>query len=198
MIGRVRNGEVLLDLGCCFGQDLRKVASDAGVSANLIGCDIEESFMQLGYELFEDRNSLEATFIPGSVFEDDFLVQYHGKVDIVYMGSFLHLFNEAKQRIIVGHLQKLLRPRKGSMVFGRHLGAEKGGPFRMESLGWDLYRHDPETISNLFQQERVADQEIEWKVTSSLSRYESANWDNSRRGWQGNDTKQMMFTAIRL
>ncbi|CAI7569224.1 unnamed protein product [Penicillium viridicatum] len=36
-------GQTLLDLGCCFGQDLRKLAFDAGLSSttNLIGADIE-------------------------------------------------------------------------------------------------------------------------------------------------------------
>lgn len=191
-VQRVRQGETLLDLGCCFGQDIRKLASDAGTSSNLIGCDIEERFIQLGYDLFADSQSLEATFVQGDVFSSDFLKQYHGKVDIIYLGSFLHLFDEAKQRIVAQHIKKILRPGKG-MVFGRHLGANQGGPFRMESLGWDLYRHDSQTIQALFQTPGE-----EWEVTSSLSRYESANWDGDRRGWQGDETKQMMFTASRL
>jgi len=98
--------------------------------------------------------------------------------------------------LVVRQLQRLLRPGPGVTVFGRHLGADKGGPFRMESIGWDLYRHDHETISRLFQD--CADDGEQWEVASSLSRYGSASWDDDRRGWQGDETKQMMFTAVRL
>ncbi|KAK7911812.1 hypothetical protein PG985_014293 [Apiospora marii] len=209
VVKRVQEGATLLDLGCCFGQDLRKLAYDAGpetATRNLIGTDLEPAFLQLGYELFADRDRLDATFVPGDVFAEDFLKEYHGKIDIIYLGSFLHLFSEPQQRAIVRQLRRLLRPCAGSMVFGRNLGAGKGGPFRMESIGWDLYRHDPETIADLFQSSHNEeegmngdkDSEVRWEVTSSLGRYGSANWDDDRRGWQGDGTKQMMFTATRL
>lgn len=209
---RVQEGATFLDLGCCFGQDLRKLVYDAGLETstrNLIGTDLEPAFLQLGYELFGDRDRLEATFIPGDVFAEDFLMDHRGKVDIIYLGSFLHLFSEPQQRAVVRQLRRLLRPCAGSMVFGRNLGAGKGGPFRMESIGWDLYRHDPQTIADLFQssydeEERVSGEggggkpEMQWEVTSTLGRYGSVNWDDDRRGWQGDETKQMMFTATRL
>lgn len=195
VLERVRSGATLLDLGCCFGQDLRKLAFDSGSSCNLIGSDLEPTFMQLGYELFFDRERFQGNMIPGDVFSPHFLSEYRGRVDIVYMGSFLHLFSEEKQRLIVDQLDLLLSPASGSMIFGRHLGAEVGGPFRMESIGWNLYRHSQETLESLF---RNSGPNAQWKVTSSLLRYESMNWDESRRGWQGNDTKQMMFSATRL
>lgn len=209
---RVQDGATLLDIGCCFGQDLRKLAYDAGLGTstrNLLGTDLEPALLQLSYELFRDRDRIEATFVPGDVFAEDFLVEYRGKVDIVYLGSFLHLFSERQQRVVIRQLRRLLRPCAGSIVFGRNLGSGKGGPFRMESIGWDLYRHDPQTIVDLFQSSHEEDgavdgeggvgrPEIQWGVTSSLGRYESANWDDDRRGWQGDETKQMMFTATRL
>ncbi|KAI1112054.1 hypothetical protein F5Y14DRAFT_463789 [Nemania sp. NC0429] len=203
IVRRVQEGATFLDLGCCFGQDVRKLSNDSGVnSPNLIGSDLEPQFLQLGYELFADKNTAKMTFSPGNVFADDFLEQYRGKIDIIYLASFLHLFNEDQQRVVMRQVNKLLRPRKGSMVFGRNLGAVKGGRFKMESIGWDLYRHDPQTIAGLFQSNGLTDgdaraQDIQWEVTSSLSRYESANWDDDRREWQGGETKQMMFTAIR-
>ncbi|KAK8859631.1 hypothetical protein PGQ11_010365 [Apiospora arundinis] len=209
VIKRVQEGATLLDLGCCFGQDLRKLAYDAGPKTstrNLIGSDLEAAFLELGYELFADRDRFEATFVPGDVFAEDFLEQYRGKVDIIYLGSFLHLFSETQQKVVVRQLCRLLRPRAGSMVFGRNLGAGKGGPFHMKSIGWDLYRHDPHTISDLFNQghddedgpEGDNAERVQWKVVSSLTRYGSDNWDNDRRGWYGDETKQMMFTATRL
>jgi hypothetical protein len=91
-------------------------------------------------------------------------------------------------------LEKLLVPGSGALVFGRNLGADQGGEFHMESIGWDLYRHSNETIRAIWNSVGKR----QWKIESSLARYESAAWDDSRRGWQGNETKQMTFTAISL
>ena len=198
VVERVRKGETLLDLGCCFGQDLRKVAYDSGRSDNLIGSDIEPNFLRLGYDLFADKQHFQGHFVSGDVFSPQFLSEYRGKIDMIYLGSFLHLFQEAQQVIIIGQINQLLNPSSGSMVFGRHLGAEAGGPFRMESIGWDLYRHNQSTLESIFRQGANPPRGASWEVKSSLTRYESANWDESRRGWQGNDTKQMMFTATRV
>ncbi|KAH9986438.1 hypothetical protein F4779DRAFT_611818 [Xylariaceae sp. FL0662B] len=196
VVRRVRDGATFLDLGCYFGQDTRKLAYDAKTSANLIGCDREESFLNLGYELFNDRDSLQSTFIPGNVFAENFLEKYRGKIDIVYLGRFLHLFSDMQQRAVMRQLGKLVRPQRGSMVLGRHLGAEEGGPFRMESSGWDVYRHDHHTIKALFQHCKDEGEMASWKVSSSLD--ESANRDDVSRSWQGDGTQQMMFTAFRL
>lgn len=177
VLSRLHAGETLLDLGCCFGQDLRKLAFDAGTSANLLGADIEGRFIELGYELFRDRRSLKAKFSTGSIFDEDFLIDRHGKVDMIYLGSFLHLFSRTQQRLIVAKLEKLLVPKPGALVFGRNSGAETGGEFRMESLGWNLYRHSNDTIKELWE----GGVEGKWEIESGLSRYESAGWDNDRR-----------------
>lgn len=187
ILNRIRAGQTLLDLGCCLGQDLRKLAFDAGTSSNLIGADIEASFLQLGYELFQDRASLQAHFVTGSIFDEDFLATRKGSIDIIYLGSFLHLFNLAKQRVIVSRLEELLVPRAGSVVFGRHIAALEGGPFFMESLGWDMFRHSEVTIRELWG--------AGWEVHSQLEEYESATQESGN--WQGDTTKQMTFWAIR-
>ena len=193
-MSRLRRGQSLLDLGCCFGQDLRKAAFDAGTSANLHGADLESHFLDLGYELFRDRDSFDAKLRPGNVFDESFLADWYGTMDMIYLGSFLHLFSRMQQQQIVAKLVLLLRPGPGALVFGRNLGAEKGGEYRMEALGWDLYRHSDETIKELWDKEADG----RWEIQSSLSRYESAGWDNDRRSWQGDETKQMMFSVTRL
>ncbi|KAJ7457342.1 hypothetical protein FB451DRAFT_1274613 [Mycena latifolia] len=39
-LGREREGGILLDLGCCFGTDMRQAASDGLALQNLIAIDI--------------------------------------------------------------------------------------------------------------------------------------------------------------
>lgn len=191
---RVRAGETFLDLGCCFGQDIRKLVVDGAPSDNILGVDTEGRFAELGYDLFRDWNTLKARFFAQSIFDENFMREWHGKVDIIYLGSFLHLFDFQKQKIVVAQLVTLLRKKKGSLVFGRNLGADQGGEFHMNALGWDLYRHSEQTIRNLWADAPEGD----WEVSAELTRYESEGWDNGRRGWQGDDIKQMYFVASRL
>jgi SAM-dependent methyltransferase len=193
VLDRVRNGETFLDLGCCFGQDIRKLAFDGAPSENLIGVDTEANFLELGYELFRDRDTLKSHFYTQDVFAEGFLSEWHGKIDIIFLGSFLHLFSFDKQKAVVAQIEKLLKKRRGSLVFGRHMAAENGGSFRKNALGWDLYHHSPETIRQLFDE----DPEGTWKVDSELVTYGSEGWDKGRN-WQGNDVKQQNFWAKKL
>ena len=52
--------------GCCFGQEIRKLAYDGAVQSNLYGCDPRSEFFNLGYRLFRDRDTLKSTFIEAS------------------------------------------------------------------------------------------------------------------------------------
>ncbi|KAM3068852.1 hypothetical protein ACMFMG_011014 [Clarireedia jacksonii] len=194
VISRLQSGDTLLDLGCCFGQDLRKAAYDSGSSSNLYGADLEGQFIELGYELFQDKGNFKGKFATGSIFDDSFMADCDAKFDMIYLGSFLHLFTAEQQRVIARKLNRMLKPKEGSMIFGRNLGAEQGGEYHMKKLGWDLYRHSNETIRRLWEDEHDG----EWQIDSFLTTYESAGWDNSRRGWQGNDTQQMTFVAKRV
>ncbi|KUI67393.1 hypothetical protein VM1G_03343 [Cytospora mali] len=195
VLSRVRAGETFLDLGCCFGQDIRKLVYDGAPSDNIVGVDVEPRFIDLGYELFRDRETLKARFLSGDIFAEDFLEDLRGKVDIIFVGSFLHLFSFEQQEVIVAQLVKLLRKRKGSLVFGRHMAtAESGGITTTNALGWSLYHHSPDTIRKLWD----SAPEGEWEVSSVLARYASEGWDNGV-GWQGGDEiKQQYFSATRL
>ncbi|KAJ5547924.1 hypothetical protein N7513_005158 [Penicillium frequentans] len=53
---------IYIDIGCRFGQDLRQLVHDGIPSSQLIGLDIEQPLMDLGYELFRDRETLESKF----------------------------------------------------------------------------------------------------------------------------------------
>ncbi|KAJ5525833.1 hypothetical protein N7494_012483 [Penicillium frequentans] len=59
---------IYIDIGCCFGQDLRQLVHDGIPSSQLIGLDIEGSLMDLGYELFCDRETLESKFMVAEIY----------------------------------------------------------------------------------------------------------------------------------
>ena len=59
----------LLDLGCCFAQELRQLVLDGVPSKRLYGIDVEPKFFELGYDLFLDRNTLRSDFLAENVLD---------------------------------------------------------------------------------------------------------------------------------
>ncbi|PLB48514.1 hypothetical protein P170DRAFT_360968 [Aspergillus steynii IBT 23096] len=193
-LARIRTGHRFLDLGCCVGQGIRKLVYDGAPAENLIGVDCEGRFVDLGYELFNDRGSLRTEFYVQDVFDENFLSHLRGQVDIIYLGLFLHLFSFDRQKVIMAQVMKLLRKRKGSLVYGRHVGGSEGGVLRNEAFGWDLYYHSPETIRELFE----VGGDGEWDVQVQLYACELRGWEKDVQGDGGGQDEQMAFVARRL
>ena len=76
----------MLDVGCGFAQDLRQLVFDGAPAENIYGVEIENPFMELGYDLFLDRTKLPPTnFIAADVCEPDSDTKsLSEKFDIVY------------------------------------------------------------------------------------------------------------------
>ncbi|KAL4768451.1 hypothetical protein BDW60DRAFT_210996 [Aspergillus nidulans var. acristatus] len=66
MLERVKKGQKLLDLGCAFGQELRQLIYDGAPGESLYSSDIQQEFLNLGYELFQDRATLPETHLIAS------------------------------------------------------------------------------------------------------------------------------------
>src|SRR5690242_15576227 len=93
VLRRIKNGEQYLDIGCCMGQDIRKLVYDGAHSENIYASDLQGQFWDIGYEMFLDQQSLKATFVEADVFDDKSgLQELTGKFDIVHAASFFHLF----------------------------------------------------------------------------------------------------------
>ncbi|KAK6407495.1 hypothetical protein LTR95_018537 [Oleoguttula sp. CCFEE 5521] len=122
---RLKTGEqTFLDLGCAFAQDVRRLAADGVDTTKLYGCDLRLDFLDLGYELFCDKETLKATFFEADVFaESGMLDQYEGHFDIIQASSFFHLFDREHQKRVAHRVVKLLKPQKGSLLLGRHVGS---------------------------------------------------------------------------
>jgi len=158
--------ETYLDLGCCFGQDIRRLVHDGAPSENFYGSDLRLDFMELGYNLFRDRDSLKSKFIASDVFDPEAEIeQLDGRVDILHAASFFHLFDLEQQKQIARRVVKLLRPRKNSLLLGRHVGNVKGGEHPHRSApSKTMYRHDPETWRKMWKEigeETGTDLEVE-------------------------------------
>lgn len=146
VLQRLKGGnEKLLDFGCCFGHDLRALVADGVPAENLCGAELNATFLDLGFELFRDKDRIKTPFYTANVFdEDDALRKERADAfDIIHLGSFLHLFDYEGQKRAATALLKLLKRQPGSLILGRQHGATKA-----KEVQNYLYKPTKESASN--------------------------------------------------
>lgn len=80
-------GQVLADIGCFIGHDLRHLVNDGAPANNLYGFDIID-FWDLGFEMFQDRDRFEAHFVQADIMAaDSNLAGFKGKLGIIYIAQ---------------------------------------------------------------------------------------------------------------
>jgi hypothetical protein len=77
------------------------------------------------------------------------LTPLQGKLSAIHASAFFHLFSEDEQRTLARLLASLLRPEKGSVIFGEH-GAKSQKGFRKRVRGAStganqMFCHSPES-----------------------------------------------------
>lgn len=152
VLDRMRTGsQTVLDLGCAFGQDIRRLVFDGADSAHCYGSDLQLDFLNLGYELFRDKETLGAKFIQADIFDPSSpLSQLDGKVDIIHAASFFHLFSRPDQKKIAHRVVALMKPTKDTLLLGRQMASrEPGEQPRLTGEGRQTnathFRHDENT-----------------------------------------------------
>ncbi|KZV95798.1 hypothetical protein EXIGLDRAFT_834083 [Exidia glandulosa HHB12029] len=175
-LGQERQNAILLDLGCCFGNDARKAVADGFPASQVIASDFQADFWSLGYTLFRDSpESCGIRFVQGDVFSSSLidpsatptasadpiaacvqsasLVPLQGHVSALHTSAFFHLFDEEKQLEIAKRCAALLSKEPGSLIFGSHGGALTARPFADR----DAYAHSPESWKKMWEEEAVPD-----------------------------------------
>nr|POE51694.1 methyltransferase trt5 [Quercus suber] len=152
-----RPGACFLDLGCCFGTEIRKLVFDGVPPENCVGTDLRPEFFDIGYELFRDRERMRgARFFAADIFDESCaeFQALEGKVDVVCAGSFFHLFDLPGQTKAAERVAKLLRRNAGdgggaasaAVVVGRQVGSVSPGLKAREGVTEKgMYRHDART-----------------------------------------------------
>jgi ubiquinone/menaquinone biosynthesis C-methylase UbiE len=170
VIARLKAGEKLLDLACCFGHILRQLAFDGAPATNLVGADLRPEFVELGYELFRDKDTFGAQFVTGDVLAptDAGLATLDGKFDIVHTASFFHLFGWDDQVKVGERLVRFFKPGAKALVLGRQVGRRE--PLSLEAYQQQeekRYHHNVATLQNLWDVigERTG---TRWKATGQL------------------------------
>ncbi|RYC63478.1 hypothetical protein CHU98_g2757, partial [Xylaria longipes] len=129
-----------LDVGCCVGQVLRKLAFDGVDSSRLYGTDVEPRFLDIGYDLFRDRDKFKGRFVVGDILrqqdqnqnqnqnqnqsqnqsqnrgeedeedDNDALSALDAKMTFIHATSFFHLFTWDDQVRAATRMVRLLHP----------------------------------------------------------------------------------------
>ncbi|KEF61365.1 uncharacterized protein A1O9_02931 [Exophiala aquamarina CBS 119918] len=158
---------LFLDLGCCLGQDLRKLIFDGADPSRLWGADLRPEFIEIGYSLFGDRESFPPShFIaPADVFDlspSTPLAQMDGEVGILHVCAVFHLFDLDGQKKMAQRALKLLDPnKKRVLVVGAQTANVNSGEFeRRVGDGRTRYRHNAESWRSFWEEAVQAEQ---WK-----------------------------------
>lgn len=146
-------------MGCCLGQDLRKLVHDGAPLQALWGSDYFGQYEVAGQEFFRDKDRFQNRFIAADLFNespDSGLVQTEGTWDIINIVMFLHVYNWDKQVQCCRRILKLLSKNKGSMVIGAQVGATDAGevvlkpPFVAEGEERTVFRQNIDSFTRMW------------------------------------------------
>ncbi|KAK3385822.1 hypothetical protein B0H63DRAFT_449824 [Podospora didyma] len=172
LLARTQQGQTLLDCACCFGQALRQLAFDGAPASSLVGLDLRREFIDLGYEMFRDKDTFGARFVTGSMLDpqDARLQVLDGTMDIIHAASFFHLFGWDDQVTIGERMVKFLKTDSGgATVLGRQIGSatEPLDPKEHEEKGLGRYHHNQRSMQGLWDVigEKTG---TRWKVEAEL------------------------------
>ncbi|KAL4069994.1 hypothetical protein V8B97DRAFT_574108 [Scleroderma yunnanense] len=143
-LGREREGALLLEMGCCFGIELRGVVADGFPAKQIMASDLNAESWELGHSFHRSTpESFPVTFLAGDALDPEFLSSIpcnvetqepldlshistlndlKGKCSAICARNFFHLFDEAQQYQLAHALGSLLSPEKGSIILGSHVG----------------------------------------------------------------------------
>lgn len=184
-----------LDIGCCFGQDLRRLAHDGVPTENLTGLDIAGALMEHGYALFRDRDTLKSRFTVADVFTGDtdpaWAELRDRGADVVHCSAFFHLFTLAEQQTAARHIARLVRP--GGVVVGRQIGSVAPGDVPAIQEGSASYRHDVETFAALWN--RAGEEtSTRWRVEGTMDMVGI----NTSSPVEDENSRRLLFTVTRV
>lgn len=172
-LGRERDNAILVDMGCGFGDGLRRAIADGFPIQGALGFDLEKNFWDLGHEAFKSTpETFPVPFVQGDAFDPlilELVPPYcdapktpipalnsltslnplRGHVSAIYAASFFHLFSEEKQLRLARAIAGLLSPEPGSVVFGLHVGSSVKGSIERPN-GRTVCRHSPDSWKEIW------------------------------------------------
>lgn len=187
----------LIDLGCCFGQELRKLSFDGVPRERLYGSDLRLELLDLGFELFNDRDKWSASsFFPMDIFSP--AVPENMRFSIVRIAMVFHLFTLDRQILAaIEVVTKILEAKPGALIIGSQAGSinPRAIPSRQRA-DKESYMHDESSFQAMWD-EVGKKTESKWEVNAKL--LEQWNKDDKEdRYFNRDDMRWLVFSVRRL
>jgi SAM-dependent methyltransferase len=128
------------------GTDVRMLTYEGYPGANVIGCDLNKAFLDLGHKLFQDATTCPIHFFVADAFDIPISTPPHplsasnipiskiaklselaNRVTHLHTGAVFHLFDEQRQYELALKIGLLLKREAGAIVFGRQQATKKPG-----------------------------------------------------------------------
>ncbi|KAI0545618.1 hypothetical protein F4679DRAFT_560611 [Xylaria curta] len=197
LLSRLQAGATFLDVGCCLGQDIRKLIFDGVPAENVAGAELRQGYIDLGYDLFRDRETLASEMHQANVLDDPTVApwpQLLGRFDIVNFSFVLHCFSRDKQVVMFEQGIRVLKAGKlGTTIMGMASGANESHMSMWHGEG--VFIHNPETFRNLIQ-EVEEKTKTKWKVEVELDNY--INHSEPKYGWIGPKMRRLVWEMTRI
>lgn len=154
----------------------------------------------MGYELFLDRDTLNAQMLSGDVLapDDKGLEPIEGKMDVVHAASLLHSWGWDEMATATKRLVSLTRKHPGSMIIGNQMGSLDAGQYPMPTGKGFNYRHNVESMKRFWAQ--VGEETgSSWNVESEMFLPPVVK-ENMEHSWAKSDPNMRMiwFCAERI
>ncbi|KAG2156752.1 uncharacterized protein EDB93DRAFT_1125401 [Suillus bovinus] len=212
-IGRERKSSIFLDVGCCFGSDIREVILDGFPAAQTIGTDLHQELWDLGHELFKSSpETFLAHFVRGDAFNPEILAvappasmqtsgtstpdldsltslnPLRGCVSVIHATAFFHLFKEDQQLHMARAFAGLLSSEPGSIILGVHTGAQQKGVMNRVYRGIevDMFAHSVESWTAMW------DGEVFEKGTVKVD----AQFKEVSEGAEGDERYPLLYWSV--
>ncbi|KAL8974488.1 MAG: hypothetical protein Q9197_001278 [Variospora fuerteventurae] len=201
----IKRDSSILDIGCCFGQDLRFLAADGAPTAKMYATDIVSDFWELSYDLFRDKDSFRAEFITADVLNPASpLTVLKGEVDIFLVNQVFHLFDKERQIQVAKNIIALSS--KDSWVVGWQVGSVDGValPVRTQTGGSSgsagsqtKQFHNKETWEAMWQ--RAGEEtNTQWSVETHMEPLEQWGYEKEDTAWMGPGATGLEFICRRM
>jgi len=123
------------------------------------------------------------------------LGELEGKMDVLFLSSFLHLWNWKDQVKVLRRLLSLCEDKKGTLFLGRQLGTTVSGEFPLQGPNQLTFRHNVKSFDLLWKQVRQ-ETGTHWHVKASLYMAPEVS-GNRDQSWADPNMRMLQFNVVR-